>query len=292
MAKRWNRCSDIVHGPIQTIRNEHARFIAGLGDDQSPWIDDERPAVAGSIRAVVATLGRGDDKSLALDRTRPEEYLPVVFARFPGESARHSEPPCLTLDEPAIEFRKTQVVTDRQANDSEGRRRRHDFLTRFEMEGFPVAVFAIWPERHVEEVDLSVARDLDTLWREHQAGVVDALIPDDLLWKSPAQQPDPMTARPIGKAAKNLTVASLCTGKGFAFAAHIGKIFRQGDEGRSALRRLEDSPLSGIEVGSEIIGRAKLNDSNADSVVVAHAHPHASAHEMPVPVNDGRLRRA
>src|SRR5687767_13815486 len=62
--------------------------------------------------AALTKLTWRDDVGLVFDRARPQQRLPVHRARVGGESSGHENKLRALLGEPAIEFRKAQIVTD------------------------------------------------------------------------------------------------------------------------------------------------------------------------------------
>jgi len=111
----------------------------------------------------------------------------VVLPGLSRESAGNHDPASIAFDEGAIQLRKTQVITDRHAYDAEGRLRRHDLFARLEMRRFAIAVFAIWAQRDIEEMDLPIPGSLEAFRRDHHAGVVDPRIAVDRLGDRPAE---------------------------------------------------------------------------------------------------------
>src|SRR6516165_6813058 len=64
---------------------------------------------------VRAALRRGQDKASVLDCARPDENVPVRLPGLPSEGRGYGEEGRPGLGERAVERRKAQVVTDRQA---------------------------------------------------------------------------------------------------------------------------------------------------------------------------------
>src|SRR6516162_5254543 len=64
---------------------------------------------------VQAALRRRQDEASVLDCARPDENVPVRLPGLPGEGRRYGEEGCPGLSERAVERRKAQIVTDRQA---------------------------------------------------------------------------------------------------------------------------------------------------------------------------------
>jgi hypothetical protein len=147
---------------LVTIGHQDTGLVARLRDHPTPWIDDERPAMARTIRAVMAALRWREYECLGFDRPGTQEDLPVVFSGLPGEGTRHDYPARVPIHQRSIELGKSQVVTDRHADHAKGSRAAGNMVSGREMGGLPVAVRAVGPERDVEEMDLAVARHLAT----------------------------------------------------------------------------------------------------------------------------------
>ena len=86
-----------------------------FGEDDAPGVDDERVAVAGSFGVVDADLGGGNDKGLALDCPCAEEDVPMGFSCGDGKGGWDGEDiGVVGVDEGRVEFRETEIVTDRE----------------------------------------------------------------------------------------------------------------------------------------------------------------------------------
>ncbi len=68
MLQRGDRSTNPRQILLSTFGNQNAGLVAGLRQDQPPWIDDHRTPIAGSVRTVPAALSRGNDEALTFDR--------------------------------------------------------------------------------------------------------------------------------------------------------------------------------------------------------------------------------
>ena len=123
-------------------RQQHRFALRPLGQDPAPGIDDGRMAERLPAPWVDATLSGRQQVALGLDGAGADQHLPVRRAGHRGERRRRCDQLCAGLAQRGIEFRKTQVVADRQAKATDRRIRHHDLLTESIVVGFTIAARA------------------------------------------------------------------------------------------------------------------------------------------------------
>src|SRR5215207_7959051 len=154
--RRQRRADSILYLEIQ-VGSDEALAVGRFREDGAPRIHDHRMSVGAVVGRRLANLVRGDDERLVLDRPRPEENFPMVFAGLEGEGGRHCQHRCAADREDAVELREPKVVADGHAERDSGQRfpdrSRHDLVTGLLVIGLPVRDAA---DVHVEHVDLPV----------------------------------------------------------------------------------------------------------------------------------------
>ena len=116
MREGGHRLPNPVHVLLTTFSHEHTRLVTGLGDHEAPGIDDERATVTRAVHAVTTALRGGNHKGLAFDRSGPQQDFPMVLPGFGREGTRNDDPARVTLDQSAVQLRKSQVVANHRAN--------------------------------------------------------------------------------------------------------------------------------------------------------------------------------
>src|SRR5262249_13106999 len=103
-----------LHGRAVELGRDNGVLVRGLRENDAPPVDNRRAAVTRSPRRMNAPLRRGGDKALVLDRTRPEQQLPVILARVEREGCRHSHELGPSEREHPKELGEADVVANRQ----------------------------------------------------------------------------------------------------------------------------------------------------------------------------------
>src|SRR5450759_3645356 len=96
------------------VRDDYARSIRGLGDNESPGIHDHAPAVSRNA-AANAALGGCDDERTVFDGAGPEQHFPVIPTGCLGEVGRHCEDRGSGKSQFSIQLGKAEIEADGHA---------------------------------------------------------------------------------------------------------------------------------------------------------------------------------
>ena len=97
-------------------RADHRLAVGGLGDHRTPRVDDQGAAI-GSLPPGWSAELRGDEVALVLDRTRPQQRLPVVAPGQQRERGRDDNQLGAAQGEDPIKLGVADVEADRDADD-------------------------------------------------------------------------------------------------------------------------------------------------------------------------------
>ena len=112
MAFDRHRSSDLCQVLQVDHRCRNTHSIAHLVENTAPRIDDHGMAIALSEPAVTvfANLGRRQHVTLILDRSRPQQHVPMIRSRSLRKGCRDGENVGTGYSQISIELGKAQIV--------------------------------------------------------------------------------------------------------------------------------------------------------------------------------------
>ena len=116
---------ELLAKPFQSLRVDgrcdDPGAAAGIGEDGTPGIDNHRVPIGLATTGMCAGLRRRHDVGEILYRAGAQEGLPVRFAGGVGECSGQGQHVHTFRGHPAEQFRKAEVVADRDAQPAPGR---------------------------------------------------------------------------------------------------------------------------------------------------------------------------
>src|SRR6516165_3441591 len=219
---------------------------------------------------VQAALRRSQNEASVLDCARPDENVPVRLPGLPGEGRRYGKEGRPGLRERAVERRKAQVVTDRQAETPPRQVRGDCDFAGPEGTRLPIALAV--REIDIEHVNLGVARD-DLAVAIDEEGPVTGTVRRNLDGQGADMDIDAELARKFAKASERGVFLLGHNGVEQALAPdihHVGH-FRRLRVIRAGTRSLLDERRGGVEISGRGNARAHRNEGCPKGCCRAHA---------------------
>ena len=263
IGKRRYRSSRLPNPGRINLGDDHSGLLARLGYNLAPRIHDQRMTVGTARSGMISALSSREYPASRLYCPRTQQYVPVRLPCLPGKRRRYADEIRARLRQVRIQRRKTNIVTNREAQSAPRQIDANCAIARLVGIGFAIG-FAL-SQIDIEHMDLVVTSGDRATGIEEKAAIGDPAAVRARRERTD-MQPDPQLARERRESRQGTGIAE-------RLAFQLGAVRfdqRHALRKRNEIRALRGSPsnkLCGcVQVGTDLVTGTDLDTGETEKI--------------------------